>query len=228
MDSAQETLIKVETLKNILVSRARGETLANAPNEYKELRRELVTNQQIRDSLPHFVKTCQTLQEFWRFIKGKYDHWDEREGYLKKEFEPLINLLEFGSGDLETSLTSSDLFKRQFPAGLPFGISKPNLAFVPEHGSQVAKFEESSAIGVIREDVYPDFTFEGLQSRLQGKPFTLSIPALIRMCQTDREKSFFNSYASMYRMSSERVPVLIPQAWIQWHSRTKANLRSEA
>jgi len=228
MNSARDSLIKVERLKNILVSRAVGQSAEADNDEYVDLRRELVANSQVQASIPSFVVSCRTLSEFWNFIKIKFSHYQERRDYLKEQFEPLLNLLEFDSTGLETASSSGDLFKRQFPAGLPFGLSKPNLAFVPEQGSQKAVFEDGPDVGVIREKVYPDFTYELLQSGLSGRPFTPSVPALIRMCQTEREKSFFLSYASNYSMWSQKVPILIPQAWIQWHSKTKANLRSEA
>ena len=38
---------------------------------------------------------------------------------------------------------------------------------------------------------------------------------------------FFNAYEKKYNMTTEEVPVLVPQAWIEWHSKTKTNLRNE-
>ena len=226
MHSMRETLVEVETLKNILVGRAVGQMSPGAPDEYIELRRELVTDPQLQNHLPRFVVSCRTLQEFWDFIKTRFAHYDERREFLKNEFEPVINLLELGSQD-GISPIPGDLFRRQFPAGLPFGLAKPNLAFVPEKGTQVARFEDAADVGVLRENVYPDLTFENLQDHLRGKPFIISFPALLRICQTQRERELFLSYEATYQMQSERVPVLIPQAWIQWHSKTKADLRSQ-
>src|SRR5258707_14585196 len=47
------------------------------------------------------------------------------------------------------------------------------------------------------------------------------------MNQTEAEKEFFIEYARSFEMALNDVPVLVPQAWIQWHSMTKANLRAE-
>lgn len=49
--------------------------------------------------------------------------------------------------------------------------------------------------------------------------------ALIEICQTKYEKDFLVNYAKKYQMVSQDIPVLIPQAWIQWHSQSKKNLR---
>lgn len=120
-------------------------------------------------------------------------------------------------------------FRRQSPAGLPFGLKKPSLAMVPESGGQKAYFEDESQIGVIRNNVYPNFTYNQLEECLSDKPIGQRdlISTLSIMNQTQCEKAFFESYVTQYNMWSEEVPVLIPQAWIQWHSKTKRDLRAK-
>lgn len=123
---------------------------------------------------------------------------------------------------------TGDLFKHQFPAGLPFGLAKPSLAFVPERGSQKAYFEDGLDVGVIRENVYPNFTYRQLVESLKGQLLEANLrPNFLRMCQTEREKEFLSSYVEMHSMWYMEVPILIPQAWIQWHSKPKKDLRSE-
>ncbi|WP_242578256.1 hypothetical protein [Chroococcus sp. FPU101] len=46
------------------------------------------------------------------------------------------------------------------------------------------------------------------------------------MNQTELEKKFFIEYAKKLKMAKTNIPVLIPQAWIQWHSQSKKNLRA--
>ncbi|MEH2459009.1 hypothetical protein [Nostoc sp.] len=46
------------------------------------------------------------------------------------------------------------------------------------------------------------------------------------MSQTEYEKIFFQKYTNLYDMWTKEIPVLIPQAWIQWHSSTKKELRA--
>jgi hypothetical protein len=55
--------------------------------------------------------------------------------------------------------TTGDLFEKQFPAGLPFGVPKPNFAITALDGQQSLKFELGSGIGIIWRDVYPSFDF---------------------------------------------------------------------
>lgn len=140
--------------------------------------------------------------------------------------DSLGSLEKYGQSSIPKS---GDLFRHQFPAGLPLSLKKPNLAFVPEQGSQRAYFEDEPEIGIIRDNVYPNFTFEDLRSRLEGKPIAQGSLAkvLTAMNQTEWEKNFFTSYASEYGMWYNKVPVLIPQAWIQWHSKPKRDLREK-
>ena len=89
---SDELLTKVESLKNILISRATGGI--SEEHEYTELRRELLFNVRIEEKLPRFVRTCRNLSEFWGFIKPKFSTYDERRTYLRKEFEPVLAMLE--------------------------------------------------------------------------------------------------------------------------------------
>src|SRR5574341_1405802 len=57
-----------------------------------------------------------------------------------------------------------DLFQLQFPAGLPFGIPKPDFAVTSKGGGQSLKFEMKSGIGIIWKDVYPNYDFQAFQT----------------------------------------------------------------
>jgi very-short-patch-repair endonuclease len=125
-------------------------------------------------------------------------------------------------------MQTEDLFKRQFPLGMPFGLHKPSVAAIPHNGSQKIYFEETENIGLIKENVYPNFTYSRLKECLAGTPidsFELQ-QTLTNSCQTESEKKLFNFYVKNHVMWNENVPILIPQAWIQWHSNTKNELRS--
>lgn len=122
----------------------------------------------------------------------------------------------------------TNLFKQQFPAGLPFGIPKPEFVIKAQHGGQKFKFELKDGIGIIETDVYPSFTFNKL-AESQGLDASTDRNlrnALVGMNQSQYEKDFFIAYAKKIEMANRNVPVLIPQAWIQWHSIPKHNLRS--
>jgi hypothetical protein len=225
MESKQELLLKVDRVKTILVDRATGGQPSD--DEYVELRHDLIASS-IKDVLPRFILTCRTIREFWSFIQPKFPSYRERSAYLQEEFTPILNSLEFGGVDEETLLTTSDLFKFQFPAGLPFGLRKPSLALVPQQKSQETRFEDEVGIGILRENVYPRLTFQRLADNLNVSKLGYSdwATALTSMIQTDSEKKFYIKYASTFNMRNGEVPVLIPQAWIQWHSKPKQDLRS--
>ncbi len=122
----------------------------------------------------------------------------------------------------------TDLFSHQFPAGLPFGKLKPDFAIKAEKGGQSLQYELQDGSGIIRGDVYPNYNFKKFEAVLGFNSSTnksLKI-ALIDMNQTKHEQDFFIAYAHRFNMAEKDVPLLIPQAWIQWHSQPKRNLRS--
>lgn len=128
----------------------------------------------------------------------------------------------------ETALHAiSDLFVRQFPVGLPFGVIKPDFAITAKEGGQSLKFELKSGMGIVWRDVYPNFDFHSFQAASGITPATnLALKkALMNMNQTGYEKIFFMEYARYFGMADNPVPMLIPQAWIQWHSLPKRALR---
>lgn len=126
----------------------------------------------------------------------------------------------------KTKQHTGDLFQSQFPAGLPFGIPKPNFAVTSNNGGQSLKFEMKSGIGIIWKDVYPDYDFLSFQTACGiSQETNLALKkALMAMNQTDSEKVFFQTFAKQFGMSENKIPILIPQAWIQWHSLPKRDL----
>jgi hypothetical protein len=119
-------------------------------------------------------------------------------------------------------------FERQFPVGLPFGVLKPDFAITAHEGGQSLKFELKSGIGMIWGGVYPSFDFRSFEEACGITSSTnLALKkALITMNQTESEKEFFRTYAKRFGMADNHVPMLIPQAWIQWHSLSKRKLRA--
>lgn len=88
----EELLRMVESVKNMLTSRATG-GVAN-DSEYRELRYRLIADSRTKDGLPRFVHTCRSLDEFWGHIKPKIDGYAPRRDYLRQEFDPLLTQLE--------------------------------------------------------------------------------------------------------------------------------------
>jgi hypothetical protein len=86
---------KAESFKLMLVSRATGGSLDRI--EYKELRQQLLGKPRIAKFLPGFVRDCREPEEFWSFIKSKYNgagSYEQRREYLRNEFDPLLSFLE--------------------------------------------------------------------------------------------------------------------------------------
>jgi hypothetical protein len=96
-----------------------------------------------------------------------------------------------------------------------------------DKGSQKLHFELKAEMGILRQNIYPNFNFKKLETTFEPNKYsTNSIKKLlIDMNQTESEKSFFLSYAQTFKMAVEEVPVIIPQAWMQWYSLPKRNLR---
>ncbi len=83
---------RVLALRLGLVSQATGGTIDH--NVYRVLRAELMQNPSLSDLLPRFVRTCQSPDDFWQFIKAEYSSYAERRTFLREQFAPLLERLE--------------------------------------------------------------------------------------------------------------------------------------
>jgi hypothetical protein len=97
MATVEATLIQVEILKNLLVTRATGGTTDTG--DYGRIRHDLMKDPLARDRLPRFVHSCRTLSEFWSFIKPKFPSYQERRQFIASEFDPLLAKLEAATGN---------------------------------------------------------------------------------------------------------------------------------
>ena len=173
----------------------------------------------------------ETLRKFLKAIEYTLQlHYllDESKNYLRNlckdnGFEVEDNKIIF-----KDKISSINLFAHQFPAGLPFGIQKPNFSITPSKGSQSLKYELQNGVGLLEGKIYPNFSFKMLENLYGMNKSTNKAlkDALVNMNQSKYEKTFFLQYARKFEMADNDVPVLIPQAWIQWHSLSKRNLRS--
>ena len=83
---------KVSYLLNLLVAHATGKPAECS--EYEALRHQLLSDPQIADALPPWIKTHKNLESFWGFIQPKFKHYVERRTYLSEQFTPLLDALE--------------------------------------------------------------------------------------------------------------------------------------
>lgn len=63
-------------------------------NVYRLLRAEFMADPSTAQLLPQFVRTCADTGDFWQFIKYEFSTYRERRDFLRKEFQPLIDLLQ--------------------------------------------------------------------------------------------------------------------------------------
>ena len=47
------------------------------------------------NKIPQWFIDCRDENAFWQFIKNKFAHYDERREFIRDEFNPLLNELEF-------------------------------------------------------------------------------------------------------------------------------------
>lgn len=92
---------KISYLLNLLIAHATGKTADTS--EYESLRHELLSNHQVATQLPAWLKLHRNLDSFWDFIQPKFSTYAERRTYLSEQFTPLLDLLEFGTGELKQS-----------------------------------------------------------------------------------------------------------------------------
>jgi len=99
---------KIESFQNLLVDIA---TSGNRPEEeenFKKLRTALISNDEIKNQLPDFVKTNRTVSQFWQFIKGKFTTYAERKTFIWNQFSAVLDYLETGQKASKETPNSSN------------------------------------------------------------------------------------------------------------------------
>ncbi|MUL11860.1 MULTISPECIES: TIR domain-containing protein [Aliivibrio] len=86
---------KVAYLCALLKAHSTGKEASET--EFQKLRLELLRNADVSPYLPSWLKLTRDLGSFWDFIQPKFPTYQERRGFLDKEFADLINYLELGS-----------------------------------------------------------------------------------------------------------------------------------
>lgn len=97
---------KTEGLQNLLLSQATGGYAD--PQDYVQLRLELLSDPDLKIRLPRFVITCRDPSQFWQFIKTKFGTYGERRQYIWDEFRPSLEYLEAAQSP-SSSLASAAL-----------------------------------------------------------------------------------------------------------------------
>ena len=93
---------KLMDLKNLLENHSTNGKASNI--EYKNLRRELLSNQDIHNYLPKCLKDYRDLDSFWRFIKNKFKTYKERREFLTEEFKDALIYFEFPKNEQNSNI----------------------------------------------------------------------------------------------------------------------------
>lgn len=132
---ASDLYVQVETLQNLLVSKATGGT-QEKNEEYLFLRSVVLSRFGDSSLVPEFLRTCRNLDQFWQFIKRDREKYQERREYLWNSFRPLLDSLENGKG------APSDL-------SVTTGLQKFDAAYVKDSWSKALSRRDSDPEGAI-------------------------------------------------------------------------------
>lgn len=91
MKSPKQLVKEIETLKNLLIARATGQSFVD---NFFEIRAELTQHPLTKNKLPQFLHTCRTPDEFWGFIKPKFGSYAQRREFVRESFDSLLSDLE--------------------------------------------------------------------------------------------------------------------------------------
>jgi len=106
MKDIRQTLRDIEQMKMLLVSRARGRDFDDGT--YYNLRETLLLIPEVDEQFPDFVHACRNMNEFWSYIKPKYQTYREREDHITLAFAPLLGYLEaLATSPLHGTLTDA-------------------------------------------------------------------------------------------------------------------------
>lgn len=95
--SDDDLLILLETFKNGLVSHATGGGYDE--EEYQRTRKIILANPELEKLIPKFLKTCRTTGDFWQWIKSSSPTYDGRRQILADELNPMLDAIEYESGE---------------------------------------------------------------------------------------------------------------------------------
>lgn len=82
----------VQYFQDHLVMRATGDSFNN--NAYTKCRLKLVQNKSFSNLLPKWLNSNRTIDQFWTFIKARYNTYQERREFIWGEFNNLLSYLE--------------------------------------------------------------------------------------------------------------------------------------
>lgn len=105
-----DLLVQAELLQNTMIARATGHDGSNM--EYMQLRAALMNEPSIQPYIPHMVKTCRDLDQFWIAMKRLTESYSSgiyqaRKVYIWEEFNPLLSRLENAGSPSDDSVSET-------------------------------------------------------------------------------------------------------------------------
>lgn len=84
-----------EYIQNIIIGKATGGDFDNT--NYKMIRSKFLSDIKLKYFIPDYIKKCRDVEQFWQFIKAKYNGdgcYTKRKNYIYETFQDLLDHLE--------------------------------------------------------------------------------------------------------------------------------------
>jgi predicted nucleotide-binding protein len=104
-----ESLEALEEFKSICVTIATSGKHADFLHEYSSLRKRLVNDEQLKQFLPEFMKTCRRANEFWLWVKDADGSYAGRSRLLQTQFFASLDYLEQNKASSSQGKTQNPL-----------------------------------------------------------------------------------------------------------------------
>jgi hypothetical protein len=101
------------TILDKTIGRYSQEEYKKARDPYSSLRNSILSNKEIREKMPSFILSCQTLDDFSGFIRSKCGSNEDRRIYLKKAFGPANAFFHNISATPSDEVVSATLMPRK-------------------------------------------------------------------------------------------------------------------
>ena len=100
----------IDELRVGLISRATGGTTDG--ERYRQIRKTLLGMPGIGDGLPRFLRTCNTVDDFWSFIQAEFPTYKERRKYLNDALGAITDRLDGIQRAAEANLVLGEVIGR--------------------------------------------------------------------------------------------------------------------
>ena len=92
MGKSKKIAEQLGSFRETLSAIAEGGPSARVPDQYRQLREVLVSNDAVCQLLPDFVIDCRTPRDFWNYIQRAFGSYSERSRYVEAQLLPLERL----------------------------------------------------------------------------------------------------------------------------------------